>query len=151
VAKLFPEGSFAQGTADFGFICSATDARKALIEAQAQVVSGRGNRGGVTKGMRAWSHLNWYRFAALAVMRGRCCESTPELEWTVQLPCPFNEAVAKLEKAVRANDRAGIDGALGYYTTTARCLGKAGMARAFDFAGLPGPGSIVLRKMLAKR
>lgn len=151
VASLFPEGTFESGDVDFSFLCTESDPRKGLTAVQAQVVAGRGRRGGVTPGMRAWSHLNWYRLAAFAVMRGHCCESTPDLEWSMQLPCPFHEAVGKLEAAIRAKDAKATDGALGYYTTTARCLAKAGMARAFEFAGMPGTGALELRKMMARR
>jgi hypothetical protein len=150
VAKMFPKDTFASDDVDFSFICKATDPRKGITEVQAQVVAGRGGRGGVTKGMRSWSHLNWYRLAAFAVMRGRCCASTPDLEWSMELPCPFHEAIAKVEAAARAKDKTALEGALGYYTTTARCLGKAGMSRAFDFAGAPGAGVGVLRKMMVR-
>lgn len=151
VAKLFPEDTFQGDEVDFGFLCTATAPRKTLVDVQSQVVAGRAGRGGVTKGMRMWSHLNWYRLGAIAVLRGRCCESAEPFEWSMDLPCPFNEAVAKLEEAVRADDRAGIEGALGYYTTTARCLAKAGMSRAFEFSGAPGTGALLLRKMIVKR
>lgn len=149
VVGLFPDGTFVREKPDFAFVCENTDPRRGITEVQAAIVSGRQYRAGVTPGMRLWSYLGWYQVAAYALLRGHCCQSAPELVWSMELPCPFDEAVAKVETAIRTQDAKMLEGALGYYATTARCLAKAGLGGAFNQRAYPGPGQAAFRKMIA--
>ena len=112
-----------------------------------------GASGKVTDGMREWGGLGWYEMATYALLRARCCASSPPLKWTFDLACPVDQPLARLQEAVTARDQTAIDEAVKDYSKQVVCLNQFGQAENFGQTALPGAGitgfKIVLERAMA--
>ena len=145
LVALFPEGTF-QATPQLDFVCTDTDPYRSAQAIRAAVVAAGSGRG-ATAGKREWARLGWYKMAALAIGRARCCSQPLAFALPPSLAvCKLDEALATFATAVLDGDDAAVATAnIGFKKATA-CL-KTGGAAAF-FGNEPQPSSIDYKLLL---
>lgn len=98
----------------------------------------RGSGGQASKATVEWSNLGWYRVAAFAVIRGRCCSRAPTLSSPpIIAVCELDAVLEQLSKAVSSGRDDAVAVALQRFGVAASCVGTAGGGPMFGMEGMP--------------
>ncbi len=112
----------------------------------------RGSGGRVTEATREWSNLGWYRAAAFAVARSRCCATPPQFQSPAVLDvCNLDAILEQLSSAAASGVDADLAVALKRYGAAATCVSTAGGGLVFRIKGGPTPEqAAILGRMIGR-
>jgi hypothetical protein len=150
MAKLFPRNTFTGDPPSFDGACHATDPREGAQSIKTLVVEAGEGRG-ITDGMVEWSRLGWYEMAAFAILHGRCCDTSLELEGKPFSLCEVGDALERVHEASRTKDRRQVGKSVDVYRRAARCAARGGMSGLFGQTARPTPQQLeVLQKTMTR-
>jgi hypothetical protein len=143
VRALFPEDALAPEESSFGFVCEGDDPRVVGDLLRAAVVRGKRAPGEITRSMRLWSQLGWYRMAFAALARSRCCSTPQRFKTTLGgAPCHFDNALAELGREGERGSDEAFRLALARYHTAIACLAGAPTAAVYGHAAPSEQGQV---------
>ncbi|MEZ4442019.1 MAG: hypothetical protein R3B72_23200 [Polyangiaceae bacterium] len=130
MAPMLPGDAFKQSRVIADFPCHTRDPKEVMLAITGALMKGGG--GSATKAAREWSHLGWYRLAAVAVAKGHCCGTdTPLATPPLLSTCEIDAALALLQETVLHGSDERVARAMEKYWEAVQCARTAGGASFF--------------------
>jgi hypothetical protein len=117
------------------FVCQDAHPHHGSAEVRARIVKAS-SRGVVSRAMREWSELGWYRMVAYAAMREQCCNDPAPIHTPHSFEdCSFDPQLSAV--AIAAATNSALDAPMEEYERSVACMLNRGAGNAFELQHLP--------------
>ena len=151
VATLFAEGTFLVPV-ELAAVCDDKTVADTVRRMKEAIV--KGGAGHVTVGMQEWASAGIHDMALAAILRGRCCPTSPPLE-SPKSPgtcAPVDDVLREIERAARSDvPDSEIDAVVAHFDSVARCIVRSGDTSAFGgYVTIDGGETTIFMKFLRR-